>query len=347
MTTPHRPTSPTPPPDTPTKISRRQFLLRTTAAGAAGVGAMVTADVLRNRTVHIDSTLPQFGDYSTTLPAGTPRLQQVAGPDITQNLQTAIDAVGGIGAYVKPGDRVLIKPNVGFDRPADWGATTSPTVVAEVIRLCYAAGATAVYVTDYSINDPAGCFSRSGIGQAAEQAQATVLLPRAADMELVQLNGQRLTSWRSYYSPFERYRINRVIGVPTAKQHQRSVMSGAIKNWYGLLGGSRSRLHQDIDTVLCDLCGMMKPTLVVMDASRLLLRNGPTGGSPLDVLSNFNHIIAGTDQVAIDTLTSVWLAREARVSNPDPRRIGWLVQAQQRGLGTMSYTSVMKEPIVL
>jgi uncharacterized protein (DUF362 family) len=242
-----------------------------------------------------------------------------------------VQAVGGIAAYVKPGDVVLIKPNAGFDRPPWVGATTSPAVVAAVVALCRQAGARRILLTDYSINDPAGCFARSEIGPAARRAGAALLLPREADFQTVRIGGRRVTQWPAYFRPFRDHGVNRLIGVPTAKQHARSTVSGAIKNWYGLLGGPRSLLHQDIDVALADLCGMMQPTLIVMDATRLLIRNGPTGGSRSDVKAA-HRILAGTDQVAIDTLTAEWLGQ-------DPTKIEWLRLAAERGLGTTDYKS--------
>jgi len=311
------------------ETTRREFLGRFAAAAAAAGGASAATGYLLTRPSRNGepAALPSFGDYSAK---GAPaHLVTAQSPDHAAGVRAAVDALGGISKFIAREDVVFIKPNVGFDRPPWVGATTSPEVVAAVVGLCRQAGASRVLVADYSINDPAGCFARSGIGQAATEAGATVLLPRERDFERVRIGGRRLKEWQAYYPPLRAYGVNRVIGVPTAKQHARSGMSGAMKNWYGLLGGPRSLLHQDLDTVLVDLCGMMKPTLIVMDATRLLMRNGPTGGSRGDV-KVAHRIIAGTDQVAIDTLTAEWLGQ-------DPAGIPWLRMAEKRGLGTMNY----------
>lgn len=317
------------------KMTRRKFLGRAagTIAAAASASAVTGYLLNRSRTVRESSELPVFADYSAVeAPVG---LAVAERDSPAEAVRSTVEAMGGMSRFVKPGEVVFIKPNVGFDRPAWVGATTSPEVVGEVVRLCRQAGAGEVLVGDSPINSPAGCFDRSGVGPAARQAGAKVLLPRPADFQQVQMGGRRLGSWQAYYRPFRSYNVTRVIGLPTAKQHARSRMSGAIKNWYGLLGGPRSLLHQDLDTVLVDLCRMMRPTLVIMDATRLLMRNGPTGGSRGDVRTA-NRIIAGTDQVAIDTLTAQWL-------DQDPTSIPWLGMAEQAGLGTMDYMPALLE----
>ena len=315
--------------------TRREFLQRLVASGlAAGtastaVGYLLVQPPRRSRGVE----LPAFGDYTRSSPP--PGLAVAEMTDHAAAVRAAVNSLGGMSSFIRTGDVVFIKPNVGFDRPPWVGATTSPAVVAEVVRLCRLAGASRVLVGDYSINDSAGCFARSRIGPAVQQVGATVLLPRAQDFEDVRIGGRRLKTWPALFRPFREYGVNRVIGVPTAKQHARSFVSGAIKNWYGLLGGPRSVLHQALDAVLVDLCGMMKPTLIVMDATRLLMRNGPTGGSRGDV-QIANRILAGADQVAIDTLMTKWLGQ-------DPARIPWLRLAEQAGLGTMDYKSRLRK----
>ena len=315
---------------------RREFLRRLGSAALATGGASAAAGYLLSRpepSAQADG-LPTFGDYSSPAAPSDAGLVTAQMTDHRAAVRAAIQGLGGISRFVGRQDVVFIKPNVGFDRPPWVGATTSPEVVAEVVTLCRQAGASRVLVADYSINDPAGCFARSGIGQAATHAGADVLLPREQDFERVGIGGHRLRTWPAYYHPLRTYGVTRVIGLPTAKQHARSVVSGAMKNWYGLLGGPRSLLHQDLDTVLVDLCAMMKPTLIVMDATRLLVRNGPTGGSRADV-KTAHRIIAGTDQVAMDTLTAEWLGQ-------DPTKIPWLAMAEKRGLGTMTYTSTLR-----
>ncbi len=309
--------------------TRREFLARLASSAAAAGAAAAGGYLCTRRARRGPTSLPAFGDYSSR-PASSP-VALAERKDHAAAVRAAVEAAGGMGAYVRGGDVVLVKPNAGFDRPPWVGATTSPEVVAAVVALCRQAGAAEILVGDYSINDPAGCFARSGIGPAASAAGAKVLLPREADFRNVRIGGQRLAEWPVYFSPFADRGVNRVIGVPTAKTHARSVVSGAIKNWYGLLGGPRSLLHQDLEVVLADLCGMMKPTLIVMDATRLLVRNGPTGGSRGDV-KTAHRILAGTDQVAIDTLTAEWLGK-------DPGRIEWLKLSAARGLGSMDYKS--------
>jgi len=317
-------------PDNADKHTRREFLRRVGSAAVATAAATAATEYLRRRALRAAPVVaePAFGNYRTGV---ADKLALAENLDHAAAVRAAIGALGGMGAFISKGDVVLIKPNAGFDRPPWVGATTSGQVVGAVVTLCRQAGAAEVFVADYPINDPAGCFDRSGIGPAAKAAGAKLLLPRADEFETVRIGGRRLDVWKAYYKPFRHYRVNRVIGIPTAKTHARAVVSGAIKNWYGLLGGPRSMLHQDLEMVLADLCGMLKPTLIVMDGTRLLLRNGPTGGSRGDV-KDAHRILAGTDQVAIDTLMAEWLDK-------DPAKIEWLHLAADAGLGTMDYNT--------
>jgi len=314
--------------------TRREFLGRAASAAAAvGAAAGATGWLLARGGERDEPTAPPAFAGLRRAQAGKIALAET--DDHAAGVRAAVEAIGGMGRFVRAGDVVFIKPNAGFDRPPWVGATTSPAVVAAVVGLCRDAGAARVLVGDCSINDPAGCFRRSGIGPAARAAGAEVLLPRAGDFEDVRIGGRRLKTWKAFHRPFRRRGVNCVIGVPTAKTHARSVISGAMKNWYGLLGGPRSLLHQDIDTVLADLCGMMPRSLIVMDATRLLVRNGPTGGSRGDVRTA-HRVLAGTDQVAIDALTAEWLGH-------DPGRIGWLHLAEARGLGTTDHEARLIE----
>ena len=318
-------------PITPSPGTRRDFLRRLAGAGAILGGSGALAALLHDREpAPASARLPRLANYSVPLPAGSPRLAIARGQDVPALLRAAIDKMGGIARFISRGDVVLLKPNAGFDRPPAIGATTSPEVVAAMVSLCREAGARRIIVTDNPINSPEGSFFKSRIRRAVEENGGEVFLPRAEHFREIEIGGKALRQWDFLYKPFDG--VTKVIGLPTAKSHNLSGASLSMKNWYGLLGGGRNRFHQSIDTVIADLGAMMTPTLVVLDATRLLMDNGPTGGSLADVKPG-NTIVAGVDQVAIDTFGFTLLKR-------DPASAPYLALAQQRGIGTMDWRSV-------
>jgi uncharacterized protein (DUF362 family) len=241
-------------------------------------------------------------------------------------VREAVDRLGGIGRFVAKGERVLIKPNVGWDRQPEQAANTNPEVVAAVARLCREAGAGEVWVSDVSLNDPERCFARSGIRAAAEQVGAHVLIPAEKDFWKTDMQGELLGEW-----PVCRFfhQTDRLINLPVVKHHSLCGCTLAMKNWYGVLGGRRNQLHQRIHTSIVDLAAALRPTLTIMDATRVLKHNGPTGGS-LDDVAIENTLIAGLDEVAID-------AYSLRFLDLTPDAVPFLALGEQRGLGQVNW----------
>lgn len=244
-------------------------------------------------------------------------------------VQRAVDALGGMKRFISRGDVVAIKPNIGWDRMPVHAANTNPRVVAEVVRLAFEAGAKQVIVTDASCNEPNRCFQRSGIWRAAYALGATVILPSAHRFREVRLRGDVLDQW-PVYTPL--VNADKVINIPVAKHHNLSKYTGAMKNWYGLLGGRRNRLHQNIDVSVADLATFMRPTLTIVDATRVLLRNGPQGGN-IDDARDMHQVIASLDQVAAD-------AYGCTLIGETPERVKYLKLGHERGIGRMDWQSV-------
>ncbi len=250
---------------------------------------------------------------------------ELSEPNAEALVRRAVGALGGMSAFISPGDRVAIKPNIGWDRMAVHAANTNPRVVAEVVRLCLEAGAERVVVTDASCNDARRSFQRSGIWRAAHAAGAEVVLPLPHRFRSLRLKGELLDEWPVYTPLIE---ADKVLNVPVAKHHNLSLYTGAMKNWYGVLGGRRNRLHQNIHLSIADLATFMRPTLTVLDATRVLLRNGPQGGNMADA-RNFHQVVASVDEVAADTYG-------ARLIGVEPKSVTYLRLGQERGLGSMS-----------
>ena len=193
-----------------------------------------------------------------------------------------------------------------------------------------AGGREEVIVTDVSCNDPRRCFQRSGIQEAAKREGAEVILPDPTRFREVNLGGDVLQNWL-VFEPF--LIADKIINMPIAKHHGLTGATLGMKNWYGILGGQRNRLHQQIHESLADLAAFMRPTLTMMDAYRVLLRNGPTGGNLEDVAIK-KTMIAGTDPVALDAYVAkaYW--------NLDSDKLPYLKMASDKGLGTVEFEKV-------
>jgi uncharacterized protein (DUF362 family) len=242
-------------------------------------------------------------------------------------VQKALENLGGIGRFISRQDVVVLKPNIAWDRTPEQAANTNPEVVAEMVRQCWQAGAKRVIVTDVSCNEPRRCFQRSGIQAAARAAGAEVILPDPDLFREVDLGGVALKSW-PVFTPF--LEADKIINMPIAKHPGLTGVTLGMKNWYGILGGQRNRLHQQIHQSLADLASFMLPTLTLLDCYRILLRNGPTGGNLEDVAIK-KTMVASTDPVALDAYVAkaYW--------NLDIEHIPYLQMAAARGLGTVDF----------
>lgn len=317
--------------------SRRKFLrhLLRSAGIALGAGALGVAfwDRKPPGLNPLKTRKPAIPNFSVAGQNG--RVSVAHGSDRIRNTAVALDALGGMKTFVRPGEKVLLKVNAAFATPPALGATTNPQLVAKVVELCLQAGAGKVMVADNPINDPASCFELTGIGPAARKAGADVMLPAAHRFAPYTLSGGRLIrKWPVFSDPL--LWADKVIGLAPVKDHHRSMASLTIKNWYGLLGGRRNVFHQQIHVIIAELAMMIKPSLVILDGTYSMMANGPTGGS-LDDLKATHTVIAGTDPVAVDTLGAELLGK-----NPDD--LPYLALAEKAGAGTRDYRSAIRRP---
>lgn len=316
-------------------LTRREFVLRTVKAGVSVAAAAGISYLLYDGT---GPTLESFkkesvalSDFSIT-PIDGQVISIVEGADRVETVRKAIDLLGGIERFIKPGEKVLIKPNAAFARSAGIGATTNPELLGEVVRLCYARGrAGQVVVTDNPINDPEGCFHLTGIGKAASLAGAKVIMPKQNYFSPTTLKkGRLIKDWPILFEPFKD--VDKVIGIAPVKNHHRSGASMTIKNWYGLLGGRRNIFHQDINTIISELAMLVRPTLVILDGTEVMMTNGPTGGSLSD-LRRRNTMIASCDAVAADSYGATLLDMKSA-------DLPYLAKAEAAGAGIVDYSSL-------
>jgi uncharacterized protein (DUF362 family) len=324
---------------TPPAAERREFLLRVLRLGGLGVATAGAGAWLSSRSRRPEEPRTLTAEQRSGVPSdpNLPELVVVQGDDPRRLATRALDELGGMRRFVARGDVVVVKPNIGWDRGPEQAANTNPVLVAEMVRLCQDAGARRVIVTDVSCNDARTCFDRSGIAAAARAAGAEVILPEERRFREANLGGDVLTTW-PVLEPF--LAADKIINLPIAKHHSLTGCTLGMKNFYGIIGGQRSRLHQRIHESLADLLAFAKPTLTVLDAYRVLMRGGPTGGSLADVELK-KTLVAGTDPVAIDSYAAkAWW-------DLDHQRLPFLRIAQARGLGKMNFEEVRSKVVTL
>lgn len=295
------------------RISRRRF---TQSLGAT----LATGPFFLSRLAGAQET-------AAVAPSG-PLVAVVEGKSPAALAKAAIDALGGIRTWVKPGQKVVVKPNIGWDRLPAMAANTNPQVVGEIVRQCKEAGAAKVLVFDRTCNDARRCYTSSGIAQAAEQAGAETLYIRESDLRFKFRNvpipqGQKIKEWPIYSEALD---ADVYINVPVAKHHSLCNLTLGIKNTMGILGGDRGALHVDLGEKLADVHRVFKPTLTIMDAYRVLLKNGPTGGNPRDTQLKFT-MIASVDPVAVDAYTTT-------LFDLKPQDVPYIPACAKAGLGT-------------
>jgi uncharacterized protein (DUF362 family) len=315
------------------RVTRREALVRLAQTGLVlGAGTVATKALYDGGGFGFAAAqgARQVRDYTLKPAAGAVDMaiarapKEVVGLALAKPLvEKALAAMGGMGRFVSRGDVVVIKPNIGWDRMPLHAANTSPDVVAAVVELAWEAGAKRVVVADGSCNDPHRCFQRSGIWKRAHALGAEVVLPAEHRFRTMRLKGEVLDEWPVFTTLVE---ADKVINVPVAKHHNLAKFTAAMKNWYGVLGGRRNRLHQSIDMSIADLATFMRPTLTVIDATRVLVRNGPQGGN-IDDTRIMNTVLASVDQVAADAFACTLIGQKAE-------NLPYLAMAEERGIGT-------------
>jgi uncharacterized protein (DUF362 family) len=252
------------------------------------------------------------------------------GKDYAQITKSVIDALGGIKRFVKAGDIVVVKPNMGWDRKPEFAATTHPLVMRAIAEECLKAGAKRVKVFDNPCNDPRRSYENSGI-PAALKGMDNVEVKQMEEerYKKTKLNGVALKEWELYT---EALSANVFISVPIAKHHSLTGLTLACKNIMGIMGGNRGYIHREIEDALADVNSVVKSHLIIIDATRILTNHGPTGGSLRDV-KVLNKLIASTDMVAADAYATGLFGLK-------PAEIAITATAHKRGLGEIDLSKV-------
>jgi uncharacterized protein (DUF362 family) len=311
-------------------ISRRDFLKLSGAAGTVvGLGLLG---------VSCNSTEPAADvQRQPVVPTGDQAYLAVAhGEDPTNIVKAALAALGGIERFVSQGNDVIIKPNICVDyHPPEYAATTNPQVVAALVTLCLGAGASRVRVMDMPFGGtPASAYSVSGIEAAVTAAggEMEIMSPvKFADFDIPA--GKDIKSWSIYRDILE---TDVLIDVPVAKHHSLARVTLGSKNLLGTISNP-NLIHQNLGQRIADLVSVIRPTLTVIDAYRILMDHGPTGGSLNDV-HQANTVIASHDIIAAD-------AYGATLFGLSGAEVPYIKNGAEMGLGTMDFSSVKVEEV--
>jgi uncharacterized protein (DUF362 family) len=311
-----------------TKITRRQFLTLTgAAAGVALFGSGCASQPAETAPSRQPAAAPS-GDQAY--------LAVARGADPSEITRRAMAALGGIERFVKPGHDVIIKPNICVDyHPPEYAATTNPTVVATLVSLCLGAGAKRVRVMDMPLGGtPESAYAVTGIGDAVKAAGGEMeVMSRFKFAKTPIPEGRDIKEWDIYQDVLK---ADVLIDVPIAKHHSLARLTLGSKNLLGVVAKPND-IHRNLGQRVADLASLIRPTLTVVDAVRILTAHGPTGGSLNDVKQT-NTVIASHDLVAADAYGATLFG----MTGPD---IAYIKAGAEMGLGTMDLKSIKVEEV--
>lgn len=307
-------------------MNRRQFLksfVLTFAAVASGCAATETVQERRK----------------PAEPSGDQTYLAVArGEDAAEITRRAVAALGGIERFVRSGDQVIIKPNICVNYHSyEYAATTNPTVVATLVELCLGAGAKRVRVMDTPFGGtPESAYAVSGIGPAVQAAGGEMEVMSSVKFVKTAIpQGRAIAEWEVYQDILN---ADVLINVPIAKHHSLARLSLGGKNLLGVVN-KPNQFHRNLGQRVADLYSLVRPALTVVDAVRIMIAHGPTGGSLNDVKLT-NTVIASHDGVAADA----WAATLFGLSGAD---VAYVKAAAEMGLGTLDLDHVKVQEVNL
>jgi len=289
----------------------------------AGLAAGAFLSLGKYEKVLAGSPLPPVTDFD---------LIAVKGGEPAAMFDIGIQAMGGMGSFVSKGQKVVVKPNIGWDVVPDKGANTSPALVKRVIEHCLKAGAKEVYVFDNTCDNWARCYKNSGIEQAVKDAGGKIVPANTESyyQEVAITNGKKLTNAKVHELILE---SDVFINVPVLKHHSGSMMTSAMKNMMGVVWDRGFWHVNDLHQCIADYAlYTRKPQLNIIDANYVMMRNGPRGVSKED-LSFMQSLLLSTDWVAAD-------AAGAKMMGLEPSQVRYISIAAGMGLGKMDLTTM-------
>jgi len=308
-------------------MKRRTFIKTSVGAGlAAGAAAMLGGTGILSAWPASPGELP----YD---------LVAVKGGEPDLMFDKAIESLGGMQTFVKKGQSVVVKPNIGWDVSPERAGNTNPLLVKRIVQQCIAAGASVVYVFDNTCDKWDQCYATSGIKQAVSDAGGK-MVPGNQESYYQQVEikqGKKLQSAKVHELILE---SDVFINVPVVKHHSSAGLTLAMKNLMGVVWDRMFWHRNDLQQCIADYATFYrKPALNVVDAYRIMLRNGPRGVSTADV-SLQKQLLLSTDMVAID-------AAAAKIFGKEPSDIAHIKIAEQMGVGRADLNTLSINRIIL
>jgi uncharacterized protein (DUF362 family) len=259
-------------------------------------------------------------------PAAFPDLVAVQGGAPTQMFDVGIKALGGMGRFVKKGQSVLVKPNIGWNKTPSEAANTNPELVGRIVAAAREAGAKKVFCFDHPVNEEQDCYRRSGIAVAVKAnggemrsaanpaSYRRVLIPRATILKEALVHELYLD-------------CDVLINVPVLKVHGGGRMTAALKNLMGVVWDRRYWHRTDLQRCIAEFPLVRKPDLNVIDAHLVMMEHGPIGVSTEDLVLKKMQILS-TDAVLADVAG-------AKILGLPLENVPYIKMAADLGLGHM------------
>lgn len=301
-------------------MDRRDFLKTVAIAGVAATVKLEGAMDVMAQTVN----KAQSGGSAYDLVA-------VMGGEPAEMFRQAITQMGGMKKFVKSGNKVVVKPNIGWDKTPELAGNTNPELIKEIIKQCFDAGAKEVVVFDHTCDDWQKCYKNSGIEAAAKAAGAKVL-PADQESYYREINLPRAKSLKKAKVHQAILDCDVWINVPILKNHGGAQLTISMKNHMGIVW-DRGFFHQnDLQQCIADICTMSKPAVLnIVDAYRIMKTNGPRGRSASDVVLA-KGLFMSQDIVAVDTAAAKFFNQ---VREMPLEKVGHLSNGQELKIGTM------------
>lgn len=309
-------------------MDRRTFLKSVAGAAATAASAFAGLPVMAAALEAKD--VPEAGRL--------PDLVAVRNGSPEKMFREGIEALGGMKSFVRPGHKVVVKPNAAFDLAPEYGANTQPGLMAEIVSQARAAGASEVSVFDHTLSNWRNAYENSGIQDAVVNAGGKMLPAHEERFYELRQNPKALRlKETAVFKPLLEADV--VINVPVLKNHGGARMSSAIKNLMGAVWDRRVMHRNDLNQSIAEMLLYMKPTLNVVDAYRIMIANGPRG-TGLDDVEVIQYQLLSRDIVAVDSVAAQIMGYKLA----DIRYIGI---AEGLGFGTSDLSKVKISRITL
>src|SRR4030043_1691235 len=301
------------------KITRRQFIKGSAAAAVIPL---------------LGSELPFYGSLAHAAEEADLVIAKTGSP--SQLLQAAMAPLGGMGRFVRKGQRVVIKANIAWARTPEQACTNNPDLFSALIKTCYDAGAKGVAVWDHTCDNYQFCFSRSGLKEAAQKAGADIFSGHGRN-SYKQVEIQKGKKLKTVEMLTDVLGADVFINLPIPKQHDATELTLGLKNLIGTVWDMEQLHKVDLHQHIADINTVRKPDLVLMDAIRILTTNGPKGPGKTE---DIGEVIASIDIVAADAYAATFFKNPKTRKPFKPEEIRFVKNAYELGLGQIDLSKV-------